>query len=162
MPLNTLQDALLEELRDMLSAEKQLVRALPKMAKKADSGDLKSAIEEHLEETKTQVERLEKVFESLDKKPRTKKCEAMAGLILEGEEVMKEEADPQVRDALLIAAAQKVEHYEIASYGTLCTWAKTLGLSDVLALLKETMSEETAADKKLSKIAGKINPKSAS
>jgi ferritin-like metal-binding protein YciE len=153
MSLESLQDAFVDELRDVLSAEKQLVKALPKMAKAASNEKLQQAFTDHLEQTKGQVERLEKVFEILDLKPRAKKCDAMAGLLEEGESLMEEKATPEVLDALLIAAGQKVEHYEIATYGTLCCWAKTLGHDDALALLKETMSEEENADELLSEIA---------
>jgi len=158
MPLNSLEDAFLDELRDVLSAEKQLVKALPKMAKGAASDQLREAIEDHLEETKTHVERVEAAMESLDHKPRAKKCDAMEGLLEEGSALLEEEAAPEVLDALIIAAAQKVEHYEIATYGTLCTWAKLLGYETALKLLKQNMSEEEAADEKLTQLSESINP----
>ena len=157
MSLDNLADAFYDELRDILSAEKQLVKALPKMAKNASSEELRKAFEAHLEETKQQVERVEKAFEETGKAARAKTCEAMKGLIEEAEELLKEDAEPAVKDALMIAAAQKVEHYEIASYGTLCTWAEVLGYSKALQLLKQTMGEEEATDKKLTKLSGKIN-----
>ena len=153
MAMQTLQDALIHEMKDLLSAEKQLTSALPKMAKKASSPDLRKAFESHLKETEGHVERLKKAFEAMDRSPRSEKCEAMAGLIEEGESVINEDADDDVKDAMLIAAAQKVEHYEIASYGTVCTWAKMLGLSEVHKLLGQNMDEEEAADQKLTDIA---------
>ena len=153
MPLKTLQDALIHELKDLLSAEKQLVSALPKMAQEATNPELRAAFESHLKETENHVERLKQAFEALDRSPRSEKCEAMVGLIEEGSSLIEEDAEDDVKDAMLIASAQKVEHYEIASYGTLCTWAKTLGLSKVLKLLKQNMAEEEAADQKLTKLA---------
>jgi len=157
MPLNSLKDAFLDELRDVLSAEKQLIKALPKMAKGATSDQLRDAIEAHLEETKSHVERVEAVFESLDHKPRSKKCEAMEGLLEEGASILQEDAAPDVLDALIIAAAQKVEHYEIATYGTLCTWAKMLGYDTALQLLKQNLSQEVTADEKLTDLSKTIN-----
>lgn len=153
MAMESLHDALVHELKDLLSAEKQLTSALPKMQKKATNEKLKQAFADHLEETEGHVERLKEAFEALGKAARSEKCEAMAGLIKEGESIIKEDAEPDVKDAMLIAAAQKVEHYEIASYGTACTWAKLLGLDDVLNLLKQTIDEEESADKKLTSIA---------
>jgi ferritin-like metal-binding protein YciE len=157
MAMRTLDDCFQDELRDVLSAEKQLVRALPKMAKGVASEELRQALLDHLEETEGQVERLEQAFESLDKSPRSKKCVAMEGLIEEGSHVLEEEAEDDVKDAMIIAAAQKVEHYEIATYGTLCTWAEMLGHTDALALLKENLAQEKAADEKLTKLAESIN-----
>lgn len=157
MEMKNLADAFYDELRDMLSAEKQLVKALPKMAKKASSADLQQALEEHLEETKDQVSRLEKAFEETGKSARAKTCEAMKGLIKEAEDALKEDAEPSVKDAVIISLAQKVEHYEIASYGTLCSWAKVLDYSDALELLKENMDEEKTADETLSSIAKTVN-----
>lgn len=153
MALKSLEDAFVDELRDVLSAEKQLVKALPRMAKAASHEKLQQAIEEHLAETETHVERLEQVFESLDLKPRAKKCDAMEGLLEEGKSLLEEDADERVLDALIIAAAQKVEHYEIATYGTLCTWAEQLGYADALKLLKQTLGEEKNADELLTEIA---------
>jgi len=155
MAMNTLADAFYDELRDIYHAEKQLLKALPKMAKKASTEELAAAFGDHLEETKQHVERAEKAFEETGKKARAKKCEAMAGLIEEATQEMKEEADPEVMDAMLIALAQKVEHYEIATYGTLCTWAKKLGYSNAHSLLGENLNEEEKADKKLTKLAKK-------
>ncbi len=161
MSLDSLRDAFVDELRDVLSAEKQLVRALPKMAKGATDEKLKAAINDHLEETKQQVERVEKAFEALSLKPRSKKCEAMEGLLEEGSSLLEEDAAPDVLDALIIAAAQKVEHYEIATYGTLCTWAEVLGLEEPLKLLKENMKQEEAADKLLTRVSKSINKQAA-
>lgn len=157
MSLRTLSDAFHDELRDILSAEKQLVKAIPKMAKKASSEKLTTALEEHLSETKKQVERVEKAFEDTGKSARAKTCEAMKGLITEAEEMLQEDAEPSVRDALIIACAQKVEHYEIATYGTLCTWAQSLGYDNALELLKQNIDEEESADRKLSDLAKAIN-----
>ena len=148
-----LKDLFIEELRDVYHAEGQLVKALPKMAKTVNNADLKTAIENHLEETKGQVERLERVFEAIGEKARGKKCEAMVGLIDEGKEWMEEEAEPDVLDAGIIAAAQKVEHYEIATYGCLCTWAKQLDFQEAADLLGQNLEEEKAADTKLTELA---------
>lgn len=157
MALESLADAFHDELRDILSAEKQLVKALPKMAKKASSEELRAAFEAHLEETKGQVERVEKAFEDTGKAARAKTCEAMEGLIAEASSMMEEEADAEVMDAILIACAQKVEHYEIATYGTLCTWAKKLGYDNAYELLKENMSEEVKTDESLTELSEMIN-----
>jgi ferritin-like metal-binding protein YciE len=153
MSAESLHDAFEEELKDILSAEKQLLKALPKMAKAASNEDLKAGFEEHLEQTKVHVERLEKVFEMLDKTPRAKKCKAMEGLIEEGAELMEEDVEPDVLDAMLIGAAQKVEHYEIATYGTLVTWAKQLEMEDAAGILHETLDEEKETDLKLTELA---------
>ncbi|REK18877.1 MAG: ferritin-like domain-containing protein [Planctomycetota bacterium] len=157
MSLDNLADAVYDELRDVLSAEKQLVDALPKMVDNATSKELKAAFEEHLKETKQQVQRLEKAFEETGKSARAKTCEAMKGLIEEAEEMLEESAESSVKDALMIACAQKVEHYEIATYGTLCTWAEALGYTKALEQLKQNMDEEETADQKLSKLAETIN-----
>jgi ferritin-like metal-binding protein YciE len=141
------------ELKDIYWAEKALLKAIPKMAKKATADDLVSALKTHLSETEGQVKRLEQVFDSIGTKAVAKKCEAMDGLIKEAEEIMEETAEGVVRDAGIISAAQKVEHYEIATYGTLCAFAKTLGEDDAAALLHETLEEERGADEKLSSIA---------
>jgi ferritin-like metal-binding protein YciE len=153
MALKSVNDLLMDELQDIYHAEKQLVKALPKMAKKAKSDQLRQAVEHHLEQTKGHVQRLEQVFEKLDARPRTKRCEAMEGLIEEAEELMGEIATPEVLDAAMIGAAQKVEHYEIASYGTLSTLAQELGHTEAARLLEQTLSEEKAADQKLNEIA---------
>ncbi|HVJ67597.1 MAG TPA: ferritin-like domain-containing protein [Caulifigura sp.] len=153
MAAETLHDAFEEELKDILSAEKQLLKALPKMAKAASNADLVAGFEEHLEQTKGHVERLEKIFEMLEKAPRAKKCKAMEGLIEEGSEIMEEDAAPDVMDALLIGAAQKVEHYEIATYGTLVAWARQLEMEDAANLLHQTLDEEKETDVKLTELA---------
>jgi ferritin-like metal-binding protein YciE len=157
MSISNLHNALVEELRDILNGEKQITRALKQMAKNANSEELAAAFEEHLEQTEGQVERLEKAFEALDLKPRGKHCAGIEGLIEEGKKLLEEEAEPEVLDAMLIAAAQKVEHYEIAAYGTLCTWADMLGLEEVARLLKETLAEEKETDEKLTELASQIN-----
>jgi len=141
------------ELKDIYWAEKALLKAIPKMAKKATADDLVAALQGHLSETEGQVKRLEQVFESIGTKAVAKKCEAMDGLIKEAEEIMEETAEGVVRDAGIISAAQKVEHYEIATYGTLCAFAKTLGEEEAVSLLQETLDEEKEADQKLSSIA---------
>lgn len=148
-----LQQLFENELRDIYWAEKALTKAIPKMIKKATSEDLKEALENHLEVTKGHVERCEKVFELLGKPASAKKCEAMAGLTKEAEEIMESTEDGMVRDAGIISAAQKVEHYEIASYGTLCAFAKTLGENEVVKLLEKTLNEEKEANDKLTQIA---------
>jgi ferritin-like metal-binding protein YciE len=149
----TLHDALLDEVRDLYDAEKQLVKALPKMAKASSSDDLRRAIQNHLVETENQVGRLEKVFGLLDAKPRGKHCAGIAGIIEEGSDVLKEDATDAVLDACIIAAAQRAEHYEMAAYGTAAAWADGLGLDEVAELLRETLEEERAADEKLSTLA---------
>ena len=153
MAVKSVNELLIDELQDIYHAEKQLVKALPKMAKNAKSDKLRQAVKHHLEQTKGHVQRLEQVFEKLDTKPRAKKCEAMEGLITEAEELMEEIATPEVLDAAMIAAAQKVEHYEIASYGTLSTLAEELGHTEAARLLEQTLNEEKAADQKLNEIA---------
>lgn len=153
--VSNLQDLLVQELKDLYSAENQLLKALPRMAKTASSEALKAAFQEHLEVTQAQVERLDEVFEILEKSPKGKKCAAMEGLIEEASELIKEkkEFDPQVLDAALIGAAQKVEHYEIAGYGTTRTFAKLLGLDEVAELLQATLDEESETDEKLTALA---------
>ena len=157
--IDSLRELLEEELKDIYSAEKQLLKALPKMAKKATSAELRSALQEHLQVTEGQVERLEQVFAALGKPAKAKTCKAMQGLIEEGKEIMEEEAEDAVMDAGIIAAAQKVEHYEIASYGTVRTWARACGEEEVADLLQETLDEEGEADKSLTALAESIvNP----
>jgi ferritin-like metal-binding protein YciE len=153
MSTQTLQELFLHELRDVLSAEKQLVKALPKMAKAVNNPELQAGIEQHLAETQAQVERLEQVFESIGENARAKTCKAMQGLIEEGSEILEADMDAEVRDAAIIAAAQKVEHYEIATYGTLATWAKLLGHEQALDLLLQSLEEEKATDEKLTELA---------
>jgi ferritin-like metal-binding protein YciE len=153
MAMENLQDLFEHELKDIYHAEKQLVKALPKMAKGAMSEKLRAGIEEHLEQTKGHVERLEEVFGLIDVAPRGKKCEAMEGLVEEGSSILQEEDESDVRDAAIIAASQKIEHYEIASYGTLVAWAKLLELSEAEQLLQETLDEEKETDVKLTELA---------
>jgi len=154
MKLNTLQEVLIDHLRDLYDAEKNLVRALPKMAKAADSEELAEAIRDHLEETKNHVTRLEQVFEAFDEKPRAKACKAMRGLIEEGGEAASD--DGPLSDLAIIAAAQKVEHYEISAYGTAKAWAEKLGNEPAVKLLDETLKEERAADSKLTEVSGSV------
>jgi len=157
MAMHSLEDLYLDLVKDIYWAEKKITTILPKMAKAATNPKLKDGFKQHLEETKGQIERLEKVFASLHKAARGKKCEAMDGLAKEGAQIM-EEAGPEVMDAALIVAAQKVEHYEIGSYGTLIEYARMLGYSDQQKLLQETLDEEKACDKKLTSLAeGGIN-----
>jgi len=149
----TMDDLLLQELKDLYDAEKQLTKALPKMAKAATSEELKEAFEEHLQQTQGHVERLEQIFEQLGEKASGKKCAAMSGLIKEGEEVASEADDDSVRDAGLIAAAQKVEHYEISGYGSVRSHARMLGHDQAVRLLEETLEEEKETDQKLNDLA---------
>ena len=149
----TLEDLYTDLLKDLYSAEKQLVKALPKMAKNAQSPDLQKAFQEHLRQTEDQVDRIERIFTEMGGSPRGKKCVGMEGLIEEGNELLQEDVDPNVLDAGLIAAAQKVEHYEIASYGTARAWAQRLGYDNAAHLLQETLEEESMANEKLTKIA---------
>ena len=159
MKLDTLKKLYVEELRDIYSAEQQLVKALPKMAKGASSDELREAIETHLDETKGQVERLEQIFEELGESPKGKTCQAMKGLVEEGSEILEEKGEDSVLDAGIIAAAQKVEHYEIATYGTLRTWADLLNQEEAAGLLQETLDEEGETDKRLNELAEEIvNP----
>jgi ferritin-like metal-binding protein YciE len=156
MKLDSLKKLYIEELRDLYSAENQILKALPKMAKGATSPALQAAFTEHLAQTKGQVERLEMIFEALEKSPKGKTCKAMQGLIEEGSELLEEDAEPAVLDAALIAAAQRVEHYEIAGYGTVRTYAKLLKEDEAARLLQETLDEEGDTDKKLTKLAEKV------
>lgn len=153
MAHKSLHDAFVDEVRDTYHAERQLTKALPKMAKAASSGELKAAFTDHLEETEGQIERLVQVFELLDEKVRGKHCDGMAGIIDEGSSVMDEDFDAATMDAALIASGQRVEHYEMAAYGTLVAWANALGHTDVAELLQQTLDEEKAADQKLSALA---------
>ena len=157
MPAENLHELFVDELKDIYDAEKQLTKALPKMAKAADSQDLRAAFEEHLDITRMQVNRLEEVFKSLGMAARGKTCEGMKGLIEEGQEMMEEIEQGPTLDAALISAAQKVEHYEIASYGTLATFAEIMGHQDAKDLLGQTLDEEKEADEKLTQVAGQIN-----
>jgi ferritin-like metal-binding protein YciE len=154
----TLHDVFLDELRDSYDAEKQLTKALPKLAKAATSAELRNAFESHLEETREHVSRLEQAFELLDEKARGKHCEGIAGIIEEGSAITEEDFDDATMDAALIAAGQRAEHYEIAAYGTLVAWARDMGHEEVAKLLQDTLDEEKAADEKLTALAeGGIN-----
>ena len=151
--MKDLEKLFMDELADIYNAEHQITKALPKMAKAAQSEELRSAFEEHLEQTKEQIQRLDEVFKSLGETPKKKTCKGMKGLIEEGTEMAEEFKDEAALDAALIASAQKVEHYEIASYGCLCTWAKELGHEEALDLLKENFNEEKETDEKLTDLA---------
>jgi len=153
MSADNLREALVEEIRDLYNAEKQLLKALPKLAKGSENDELRDAFESHLEETEGQVTRLERVFELLDEKPRGKHCAGIAGIIEEGSEKLNEDLEGSVMDACLIASGQRAEHYEIAAYGTAIAWAEALGLKEVVTVLNETLEEEKAADEKLSVLA---------
>jgi len=153
MKLKTLHDLFVDELKDLYNAENQILKALPKMAKAASSEELRQGFEEHLEQTHGHVERLEQIFEQLGARAKGKKCVAMEGLIDEGKELMSEDAEPSVMDAALIAAAQKVEHYEMAGYGTVRAWAEQLGLHEAANLLQQTLDEEKETDEKLTQLA---------
>src|SRR5437588_8898424 len=156
MKIESLEELFIEELKDLYHAEKQLVKALPKMAKAATSDELRKAFTDHLEQTKGHVTRLEEVFETCDAKAKAKVCKGMQGLIEEGQETMEEDAMEQLADLGLIAAAQKVEHYEIAGYGTVRTFAQIIGNEDAASLLAETLNEEEATDKLLTNISQKL------
>ena len=158
MKLESLRELLIEQCQDLYSAEQQLVDALPKMAETANAPELKSAFRNHLEQTRSHVMRLDQVFSHFPKADKEdKKCKGMEGLIKEGKEMIKEDAEPEVKDAGLIAAAQRVEHYEIASYGCARAFAQLLGMNDIARLLQQTLDEEGEADKKLTAIAERIN-----
>ena len=156
MPIETLEELLLEEIKDLYDAEKQITRALSKLAKAATNADLKAAFTEHLEQTKGQVTRLEEVFGHLGQKPKSKPCLAMKGLIEEGEEQTQEDAEGPIMDLMLIGAAQKVEHYEISGYGTVRTLAEAIGNDEVAGLLRQTEEEEAETDRKLTQIASQL------
>jgi ferritin-like metal-binding protein YciE len=151
--VDSLHALLQEELKDIYDAEKQLTKALPKLAKKASAPDLKAGFEAHLQQTEEQIDRLEQVFEQLEMPAKGKPCKGMKNLIAEGEEMIGEAEDDDTRDAVMIAAAQKVEHYEIASYGTVRTWAQLLGMNEVASLLEESLEEEKETDQKLTSLA---------
>ena len=160
--LNSLNDLFLNQIEDLYDAENRLTKALPKMAEAANSSQLKQAIETHLTETRGHVSRLETIFRELNVEPKRETCEAMKGLIAEGEEMIGAKGDPEVKDAALIAAAQRVEHYEISGYGTARTFAQRLGLTQAANLLQQTLNEEVAADKKLTTVAeSSVNPQAA-
>ncbi len=157
MAVANLEELLISELKDLYSAEKQITKALPKMAKAATSPELKAAFESHLKETNGHVERLDQIFETLGKSSRGKLCHGMQGLIEEGSEVLEDTEKGDVRDAALISAAQRVEHYEMAAYGCVREYASLLGRKDVAGLLEKTLNEEKAADEKLGSIAEQVN-----
>jgi ferritin-like metal-binding protein YciE len=158
MSLGSMNDLFVNELKDVYNAEKQIMRALPRMAKAASSDDLRDAFTNHLRETEGHVQRLEQIFKSLDLTPRGKTCKGMQGLLEEGKEILEEEGAPEVIDAALISAAQRVEHYEMAAYGCLRTYAQLLGREDAVQLLQQTLAEEEAADEKLTALGeGGIN-----
>lgn len=153
MKLRSMDDLFVDQLRDLYNAENQIIKALPKMAKAAASTELQDAFKEHLEQTKEQVHRLERIFEQLDVSPKGKKCKGMEGLIREGGETLKEDSEPHVLDAALIAGAQRVEHYEIASYGCARTFAQILGKEEAANLLQQTLEEESQTNEKLTQLA---------
>ncbi len=157
MDMESLQELFVDELKDLYSAENQILKALPRMIRKAASKELKQGFENHLQQTKVHVERLDKIFQGLGKSPRGKKCKGMEGIIADGSELMAENAEPDVMDAGLIGAAQHVEHYEIAGYGCVRTYAELLGRDDFAKLLQKTLDEEKETDEKLTSLAKKIN-----
>lgn len=158
MRMESLRDLFVEQLKDIYSAETQVTKALPKMAKTASSSDLQDAFRQHLDQTQNQIKRLDQIFQTLGKNPKGKKCKGMEGLLAEGEEMMSEDADSDVMDAGLIAAAQRVEHYEISAYGTARAYARMLGDEKSASLLDETLEEESETDEKLTELAeGHIN-----
>ncbi len=157
MEMRSLRELYVDELKDLYSAENQIIKALPKMIKAATSPKLKKGFEEHLQQTRNQVERLGKIFKELEESLKGKKCKGMEGLIEEGKELMEEDAEPEVLDAGLIAAAQHVEHYEIAGYGCVRTYAELLGDKNAVRLLQQTLDEEKSTDEKLSTLAKSIN-----
>ena len=157
MKLETLKDLYIHELKDLFSAEKQIIKALPKMVKAATNKQLATGFQEHLEQTKEHAARLEKVLKSHDESTSGPKCEGMEGVIREGNEMIEEDAEEEVRDAGLIAAAQRVEHYEMAGYGTVRTYAQLLGQQEMARLLQQTLNEEEEADQKLTQIASSVN-----
>jgi ferritin-like metal-binding protein YciE len=162
LKFDSMDALLLDQLQDLYDAEQRLTKALPKVADAAHNPNLKAAVQQHLRETQNHVNRLERAFQLLGKSPQSKTCEAMKGLVSEGDEVISASGSPDVKDAALIAAAQRVEHYEIAGYGSARTFAQRLGKQDVARLLQETLDEEAATDKKLTQIAERtINPQAA-
>jgi ferritin-like metal-binding protein YciE len=157
MKVQSIEDLFLDELKDLYSAEKQITKALPKLVKAASTQELSAAFDAHLQETKGQVERLEEIFEKLGKKGTGKTCEGMKGVLAEGAEVIEEIEKGVIRDAGLISAAQRVEHYEIAGYGSVIAFAQLLGKKDIVELLEETLEEEKATDEKLTEISQTVN-----
>ena len=161
MEINSLQELYVEQLKDLYDAEHQIIKALPKMIEKAESEELKDALNEHLEVTKQQANRIEKVFSDMGEKVKAEKCKGMQGVIAEGDDLIGDIDDPGVRDAAIIAAAQRVEHYEMAGYGTARTYAEQLGEDEAADLLQQTLNEEKDAEKKLTELASEINPEAA-
>ncbi|HZN55827.1 MAG TPA: ferritin-like domain-containing protein [Candidatus Polarisedimenticolaceae bacterium] len=162
MRIETLEKLFLEELQDIRSAEQQILKALPQMVKAASDAELKEALEQHLQVTEEHVERLDQIFEKMGHRPASKKCKGMAGLLEEGQEILKADMDPALKDAAIIGAAQRVEHYEMAVYGTLRSFADQLGVDDVARLLETTLDEEKEADMQLTEIAQSVvNPQAA-
>ena len=157
MEMANLKDLMIEELKDLYSAEKQITTALPKMIEAASAAELKKAFEDHLAQTENQIQRLDQIFKQLEEKPGTKKCKGMEGIIADGKELMEEDANPEVLDAGLIGAAQHVEHYEIAGYGCAKTYAELLGLTEIAKLLSQTLEEEKETDAALTELAESIN-----
>jgi ferritin-like metal-binding protein YciE len=157
MSVDSIDKLLTEELKDLYSAENQITKALPKMAKAASSSELRKAFEHHLKETEGHVQRLEQIFEMLGGSPKGKTCKGMKGVLSEGAESMEEAAEGDLRDAAMIAAAQRVEHYEMAAYGSIRSYANRVGQKEIARILQETLDEEKAADKKLTEIAGTVN-----
>jgi ferritin-like metal-binding protein YciE len=157
MEMESLKDLFIDELKDLYSAENQILKALPKMIKKATSPELKAGFEKHLKETERHVERLDKIFQELEENPKGKKCKGMEGIIADGKELMEEDAESEVMDAGLIVAAQHVEHYEMAGYGCVRTYAQLLGFDKIAQLLQKTLDEEAATDEKLTALARNIN-----
>ncbi len=158
MKLESLRELFVEELQDLYSAENMIIKALPKMMEKSSSPNLNKALDEHLQQTRGQVRRLDQIFDQLPKVAREdRKCKGMEGVIKEGEDVLKERAEPEVRDAAIISAAQRVEHYEMAGYGTVRTYAKLLGHADWAQLLQQTLDEEKEADRILNSLSERIN-----
>ena len=159
MSVDTMEKLFVDELKDLYSAENQITKALPKLAKASTSEDLRAAFESHLGETEEQIKRLEEIFTMLDVSPKGKTCVAMKGLLEEGSEVLEDTQEGAVRDAAMISAAQRVEHYEMAGYGSVRTYAELLGQDEIVALLSETLEEEKSADSKLTEISKSINSK---
>ena len=157
MKVNSLQELYVDELKDLYDAENQIIKALPKMIDAASSEELQNALTEHLEVTREQAKRIEQIFQNMGEKLKAEKCKGMEGVIKEGAEILSEDMDENVKDAAIISAAQRVEHYEMAGYGTVRTWANLLGKSEAEELLQETLDEEKEADEKLNQLAEQIN-----
>jgi ferritin-like metal-binding protein YciE len=157
MPQNGLRALYIDELKDLYDAENRLVKALPKMAKAANSDELRAGFNEHLEQTKGHVDRLKEIFENIGEKPKGKKCQGMIGIVKEGDELLEEDFEGALMDAAIISAAQRVEHYEIAAYGCVRDWAALLGENEASALLEKTLEEEKETDRKLTEIAEQLN-----